>query len=110
MAMYDILKSFSLILLIWNCKSLLSNAIEFKNLIGKTKPDVICLTETWFLVTSKFKLNGYVIYRNDRFGARGGGVAILIKSEIRIKRVNFTNNYQDRLIESLIVEVVIDKA
>ena len=81
MAMYDILKSFSLILLLWNCKSLLSNAIELNNLVEKTKPDIVCLTETWFLVTSKLKLIGYDIYRNDRFGVRGGDIAILIKSK-----------------------------
>ena len=77
--MYDILKLFGFIILLWNSRSILCNIDEFKKLINDTRRDVICLNETWLLVTSNYKIKNYKIYRRDRFGMNhaqiGGGVA-----------------------------------
>ena len=113
MVVYEILKSFGFILLLWNCRSILSNIEEFKKLIEENNPDVICLTETWLFVTSKFKLKNYKIYRNDRFGVncirRGGGVAVLIKETLNSRLYNNFPIYNDGLLENITVEVKLNK-
>ena len=74
--------SFGLILLLWNARSVLSNFVEFKRCVSVKKPHIICLTETWLDVHSKFKLEGYTIFRKDRPDRRGGGIAVLVKNTI----------------------------
>jgi Endonuclease-reverse transcriptase len=66
----------------WNANGLRSR-FDFKNFISETKPDVICIQETKLKPTISYNLSGYNIYRNDRDSeTTGGGVAILIKSNI----------------------------
>ena len=110
MVMLNPLKNFGLILLLWNCKSLMSNLIEFNYFISKTDPHIICLTETWLLVTTNIKFSGYKIYRSDRFGLnpRGGGVAILIKENFTSKQCKSIIPYQDGHLENIIVEFFIE--
>ena len=110
MAPINSLKMFGLVLLLWNCRSLLSNLIEFKYFLYKNEPDIICLTETWFLVTTSIQFSNYKIYRADRFGinSRGGGIAILIKKSISSKLCTSFNPYTDGFLEHLVVEIFIE--
>ena len=81
----DILVIFGFTILLWNCRSINSNLIEFKYFINKNQPDIICLTETWLTITSMFKETNYNTIRKDRFDQQiGGRVAILL---------NKTNSY-----------------
>ena len=106
------LKAFGLILLLWNCKSLMSNLIEFNHFISKNNPHIICLTETWLLITTNLKFSDYTIYRSDRFGPtpRGGGVAILVKNTINSKLCTSINPYKNGHLENIIVDIFIENS
>ena len=104
MASLDILKQFGLLILLWNSRSLASNIIEFNHLLNNTKPGVVCITETWFRATSSHNFKGYNLFRKDRFGSMGGGVAILVWQDIVVVPNNFTY-YQDGYLEALVVTI-----
>ena len=98
---YDIVKqgkNESLILHI-NCRSLLNKREELENIIEQLKPNIICLTETWFdgsVSPKEYVPDGYKIIRHDRtelfktkYGKNnGGGVAILYKEHIKIQKIS----------------------
>ena len=104
MAVGNLIKEFGLVLLVWNCYSINSNLIEFKNYIYNNKPHIICLTETWLKLIDKFKIPGYKIYRKDRFG-NGGGVSILICDSIKSRNHGTFSYYNDGVLETLVVQV-----
>ena len=81
MATTSLINMFGLIFLVWNCHSINSNIIEFKNHLYRSKPHVICLSETWLKLVDRLKISGYSIYRKDRFG-KAGGVAILVHDNL----------------------------
>ena len=104
MAIYTALQSFGLVLLLWNCRSILSNLSEFQHYVHKNNPHIICLCETWLKFTDTFKLKGYNIYRKDRL-ERGGGLAILIKDTIQSYHdPNYCSHYDGKL-ESLVITI-----
>ena len=93
MPIFIALQSFGMILLLWNCQSILSNISEFQHYINKNNPQIpqiVCLCETWLKSTDTYKLKGYNTYRKDRL-KRGGGLAILIKE---IFQYHYTRYYQ----------------
>lgn len=48
-------------------------------------PSIVCLTETWLndtVIDSEISPAGYALLRKDRRAGRGGGVAVLIKSNL----------------------------
>ena len=104
----DILNNFGLLILLWNCRSLTANLIEFNNYLNKIKPNVICLTETWLKGAINLNFNGYKMFRNDRFGARGGGVAILIRHDITVVPNDF-NYYLDGFLETIVVSIQLNQ-
>ena len=82
-----------------NCRSLINKETELLAIILETNADIICLTETWYdeSVPEGFNVpEGYSIIRKDRspeFLAKynkkkGGGVAILHKSHLKIQTKN----------------------
>ena len=105
MSNFSILKNFGLIILLWNCRSLLTNLAEFNNYINKINPNIICLTETWLKGSFNINFKGYNVFRNDRFGNRGGGVAILVKQDLIVVPNNFTY-FVDGFLESLVITVL----
>lgn len=77
----------------------LCNKLQTLNLLLKTETyDIIFVTESWF--TDKFSdseiLNGsnYNLFRCDRVGKIGGGVALLIKQPLKVKEIVFSENFQ----------------
>lgn len=66
----------------WNSDSIKLRKLEFEQFLINFEVDVCCLNETKLASNQKFHCNNYVIYRNDR-NAHGGGVAILIKNNIK---------------------------
>ena len=82
-----------------NCRSLINKREEFENIIQTLKPNIVCLTETWFdgsVSPKDFVPEGYNIIRHDRsemFKTKyakknGGGVAIIYKDHIKIQKIS----------------------
>ena len=70
-----------------NCQSIVNKKLEFHSLIDKENPDIIAGTESWLkkehYSSEIFPAHlGYTVYRNDRPKGKGGGVFILVKSNI----------------------------
>ena len=63
-----------------NVRSLLKNGENVNRFINETKTDVLCMQEVW---RNDFKKEGYDLHQINREGKRGGGVAILIRSNIK---------------------------
>ena len=91
-------KNESLILHI-NCRSLVNKREELEHIIQQLKPNIICLTETWFdgsVSPRDYVPEGYNIIRHDRtemFKTKyakknGGGVAIIYKDHIKIQKIS----------------------
>ena len=71
-----------------NAQSLPGNWDEFKRIFSKLLFDIIVVSETWFQKhhTNKFySLHSYKLYRNDRCGKRGGGIAFYARDHIKVK-------------------------
>ncbi|KAK9659686.1 hypothetical protein QE152_g41642, partial [Popillia japonica] len=49
------------------------------------------LSETWLRPGNKLSIINYFTYRADRLTGRGGGVAVLIKKDIRHSPIYFSN-------------------
>ena len=79
MALQNLANTFGLTVLLWNCRSLYANMIEFKKFISQANPHIICLTETWLKLTDTLKLQPYNIYRKDRFGKGVGSLFWLVR-------------------------------
>ena len=86
------------LILHYNCRSYLSKLEELHNICYNLQPSIICLTETWLDSSTGqrgFIPNGYNIIRHDRteefkqkYGkSNGGGVAVLFKKELKVKRI-----------------------
>ena len=59
-----------------NVQSLVHKRVELVINAQLYKPLIIGVTETWGngeMEDGSFKLDGYVMYRSDRIGRRGGG-------------------------------------
>ena len=56
---------------------------ELTLLLADTSPDIVGITETWWDEMHDWVVNikGYRLYRRDRIGKRGGGMALYIKEE-----------------------------
>ena len=81
MDLQNLSNTFGILVLLWNCRSLYPNMIEFKKFVSQSNPHIICLTETWLKLIDTLKLQSYNVYRKDRFG-KGGGVAILVSKTL----------------------------
>ena len=70
-----------------NVQSIATKLDDILLLLREQRLDVLCLTETWLTpdVLDKFlAFPGYGLLRRDRDGRRGGGVAVLHRSEMRV--------------------------
>ena len=79
----------SLLLLLWNARSLFANFDEFKKILDDNKPHLSCITETWLKSNDTINLNGYEVLRKDRtFGRTAGGVAFIINKNLNYSLLN----------------------
>lgn len=79
-------------ILLFNTRSLFNKIDDLKIRVNELKPDLICITETWFDYTTSdasISIPGFDILRQDR-DSRGGGVAIYHKSCYRVSFVSST--------------------
>ncbi|KAJ8967935.1 hypothetical protein NQ317_000814 [Molorchus minor] len=71
----------SIRILSWNADGIRSRRNELLETADRLEPDVIAIQETKMDSRHEFKMRGYKVYRQDR-NIRGGGVAVLVKSNI----------------------------
>ena len=68
-----------------NAKSILNKKNELHIMVDEIKPHIIGITESWAnndITYAELGLEGYVMFRKDRMGRRGGGVLLYIKEII----------------------------
>ena len=85
----------------YNVRSLVQHSDEVKCLINDNNIDILCCVETWLTnkhFDNEYNLSNYDILRCDRFGRRGGGVALYIRQSNKITyqliESQINNNYQ----------------
>ena len=65
--------------------SILNKKNELDIMVDEIKPHIIGITESWSnndITYAELGLEGYVMFRKDRMGRRGGGVLLYIKETI----------------------------
>ena len=68
-----------------NARSIINKKTELNILVDDIKPHIIGITESWAnndITDAGLGLEGYVMFRKDRMGRRGGGVLVYIKETI----------------------------
>ena len=68
-----------------NARSIINKKNELNIMVDDIKPHIIGITESWAnnnLTDAELGLKGYVMFRKDRIGRRGGGVLLYIKETI----------------------------
>ena len=68
-----------------NARSIINKKNELNIMVDEIKPHIIGITESWAnndITDAELGLEGYVMFRKDRIGRRGGGVLLYIKETI----------------------------
>ena len=77
-----------------SARSIINKKNEFNIMVDDKKPHIIGITESWAnndITDAELGLEGYVMFRKDRIGRRGGGVLLYIKDtmpayEVQLQR------------------------
>jgi hypothetical protein len=91
--------------LIANVRSLASKIDELTIVAHVNDVDFNCLTESWLsqsIPDSALSLSNFIVFRNDRAVASGGGVCVHIRSSIKCRRIK---EFENPLVESLWLSV-----
>ena len=83
----------------FNCRSIYSKLSEIKLYLEQEKPHVLCLTETWIGQDKTPKFKNYVACWRNRVDARGGGIGILVRSDVPILNEDADIDRIDSIIE-----------
>ena len=73
-----------------NARSIINKKTELNIMVDDIKPHIIGITESWAnndITDAELGLEGYVMFRKDRMGRRGGGVLLYIKENIPAYKV-----------------------
>lgn len=91
-----------MLILQWNARSLIANGQELKGFICtlNSKPDIVCVQETWLKPSLDFVIQGYTSIHKDRVGKNGGGCAMSVRSRIKYSPLDTTVE-----LEAIVVEV-----
>ena len=68
-----------------NARSIINKKTELNIMVDDIKPHIIGITESWannYITYAELGLEGYVMFRKDRMGRRGGGVLLYMKESI----------------------------
>ena len=68
-----------------NARNIINKKNELDIMVDEIKPHIIGITESWAnndITYADLGLEGYVMFRKDRMGRRGGGVLLYIKETI----------------------------
>lgn len=77
------------------------------NFLNVENPDIVCLAETKLKSHHNVKFANYDIIRDDRDSVYGGGTAILIRRNIKYKRVQIVSNTTEQILETTIIKIEI---
>ena len=69
-----------------NARSIVNKRNELNNMVEDIDPLIIGVTESWAtpnISEAELRMTGYVMFRKDRLGRRGGGVILYIKESIQ---------------------------
>lgn len=66
----------------WNARSINNKLYELTEFLNNNEIDIACICETFLDSSKNIFIPGYKIFRNDRQGQRGGGVALIVKSNV----------------------------
>ena len=69
-----------------NARSIVNKRNELNIMVEDIDPHIIGITESWAtpdISDAELGMTGYVIFRKDRLGRRGGGVILYIKESIQ---------------------------
>ncbi|GJQ80541.1 hypothetical protein Trydic_g19947 [Trypoxylus dichotomus] len=67
----------------WNAQGTAKKKNELRAFITDNEIDVALLSETFLKASHTFNIPNYITYRTDRNTKPGGGIAILVKEEIK---------------------------
>ena len=81
----------------WNCRSIYPRLSEFKIYLYKTQPHIVCLNETWIYQERSPSFINYKCYFNNRTTSSGGGLLILVRSDLNSLRFDITPYNQGKL-------------
>lgn len=71
----------------WNSRSIRNKYMELGSFLFSNHIDICLLSETWLNKNDKFYIPNYKCIRKDRAGQLGGGVAILIKDNLKFRQI-----------------------
>jgi len=88
-----------------NARSMGNEQEELEAILLLESYDLIAITETWWDEShdQNGALDGYRLFRRDRRGRRGGGVALYIKKTLQSEELFLKNNHEQ--VESLWVRI-----
>ena len=75
-----------------NARSIINKKTELNIMVDDIKPHIIGITESWAnndITNAELGLEGYVMFRKDRIGRRGGGVLLYIKDTIQHMKYSY---------------------
>ena len=78
----------------FNARSIPSHICDINFLLFEKQYDLVLITETWLFAGASsdlFHSNEYNLYRRDRCGRRGGGVAIYVRDCLAVEELDFAN-------------------
>ena len=67
-------------------RSIVNKKNEFNIMVEDIDPHIIGITESWAnidITDAELGLTGYVMFRRDRVGRRGGGIILYVKESIQ---------------------------
>ena len=75
-----------------NARSIVNKKNKLNIMVEDIDPHITCITESWAnrdITDAELGLTGYVMFRRDRIGRRGGGVILYVKESIQAYEIKF---------------------
>ena len=76
-----------------NIRSCRNKEVEISLILKENDIDILTLNETWLKKNFKLDIPNYTITRNDRPSRQGGGVAILVRNDIKFDIIDTCSNF-----------------
>lgn len=94
-------------ILLWNAQGIttIAKQSQLEYCALKENIDIILLVETFLKPNHTFKLNDFIIYRNDRLQRVHGGVAVAVRKSVMHK---YRAVYNTQIIENIAIDVMIE--
>ena len=98
----------------FNARSLSANFVNIKECLSQIKNHfhVIAISESWLDGNDnldEFHLENYTMFNTIRNDKKGGGVALYVTNEIKVKKLEKLSCVTENLSECITVEIVVEK-